>query len=285
MANPNKGISNNLPKGSGTLARNAVDLLSNVIDGLRVNDLDNYADSALLRSDFIRDENYIRDTLQNATRTAYDAQRLQALQDAVNAEDTNYSNTRNAIAEMRRNLIGSASSGANVGAANAAALQALLGLGAQNSQTTTEGLRNINNISRERAAALAQNAADAITMANDATGKMYDAATSAYASDRSYAAQGASQALGELLSAAENARANIQSAQITGESNEKVAGVNAQSASDVANIEGATQRAVTSMTNDAQMRMNADTNKTNLEIEKTPKVSKSTNKNYNYNRK
>lgn len=234
-----------------TLAQNAVNLLSNVIRGLKVNDLDNYADSQLLRSDFIRDENYIRDSLQRATNAAFDVQRAQAIQDALTAEDTNYANTKNAIAEMRRNLIGAGSSGANVGAANATALQALLGLGQQNTQLTTEGLRNINNVSRERAAQLAQNAADAITMANDATGKMYDAATSAYASDRSYAAQGAAQGLGEAASAVENA---------------------------------ASQERQVAATNAAQERMNTATNKTNLEIEKTEKKSRSTNMNTNVNK-
>lgn len=188
------------------LARQALSRLYPIVDGLRVNDLNSYvSDDSRVRQDFIRDENYIRNALNNATNAAYDLNRAQALQDAANAEDTNYANTRNAIAEMRRNLVGSASSGANVGAANASALQALLGLGQQNTQTTTEGLRNINNISRERAATLAQNAVDAINTANDATAKMYDAATSSYASDRSYAAQGAAEALGTLASAADTA--------------------------------------------------------------------------------
>lgn len=232
---------------TNTLARDAVDQLTNVIRGLRVNDLNAYvADDQRVRSDFIRDEDYIRGALERATNAAYDVQRAQAIQDALNAEDTNYANTRNAISELRRNLVGSASSGANVGAANATALQALLGLGQQNTQLTTEGLRNVNNVSRERTAALAQNAADAITMANDATGKMYDAATSAYASDRSYAAQGAGQGLGEVAAAAEGA---------------------------------ASQERQTSETNATQERMNNATNATNLKIEQTTKKTDNTNRN------
>ena len=168
------------------LARQALASLNPIINGLRVNDLNAYvSDDSRVRQDFIRDENYIKEALDRATNAAYDVNRAQALQHAINAEDTNYANIRNAIAEMRRNLIGSASSGAYVGAANASARQALLGLGQQNTQTTTEGLRNINNISRERAATLAQNAVEAINTANDATAKMYDAATSSYGSDRS----------------------------------------------------------------------------------------------------
>ncbi len=206
------------------LAKKAVNSLTNVIDGLRVNDLNSYVtNNSSVRKDFIRDEGYIRDALQNATAAAYDVQRAQALQDAANAEDTNYANTRSAIAEMRRNLIGSGSSGANVGAANASALQALLALGQQNTQTTTEGLRNVNNVSRERAAALAQNAADAITMANDATSKMYDAATSAYASDRSYAAQGAAQGLGELASTINSSATQERMNERTAKATEKAA--------------------------------------------------------------
>lgn len=188
------------------LAKEALSKLTPILDGLKVNNLNAYVDeNSRLRQDFIRDENYIRSALEEATNRAYEVNRATALQDALNAEDTNYQNTKNAIAEMRRNLIGSGSSGANVGAANATALQALLGLGQQNTQTTTEGLRNINNVSRERSAALAQNAVDAISQANDATAKMYDAATSAYNADRSYAAQGAAEALGNAAAASDSA--------------------------------------------------------------------------------
>lgn len=231
------------------LARQALANLNPIVQGLRVNDLNSYvSDNSRVRQDFIRDENYIRTALENATNRAYDVNRAQAIQDALNAEDTNYANTRNAIAEMRRNLVGSGSSGANVGAANATALQALLGLGQQNTQTTTEGLRNINNVSRERAAALAQNAVNAINTANDATAKMYDAATSSYASDRSYAAQGAAEALGQLAGAADTA---------------------------------ASQERQTAETNVSNERMNKYTADKNLEIEKTTKKTQNVNKNTN----
>lgn len=208
---------------TNSLAKKALQKLIPVVDGLKVNDLNSYvSDDSRVRQDFIRDENYIRSALENATNAAYDVNRAQALQDAINAEDTNYANTRNAIAEMRRNLVGSGSSGANVGAANATALQALLGLGQQNTQTTTEGLRNINNVSKERAAALAQNAVDAINTANDATAKMYDAATSSYASDRSYAAQGASQAIGQLAGEIDTAASQERMNRDTNATNERI---------------------------------------------------------------
>ena len=231
------------------LAQQALNWLNPVLNGLKVNNLNAYVDqNSSVRKDFIRDENYIRSALENATNRAFDLQRAQALQDAAAAEDTNYRNTQNAIAEMRRNLIGSASSGANVGAANASALQALLGLGQQNASVATEGLRNVNNVSRERSAQLAQNAVDAINTANDATAKMYDAATSAYASDRSYAAQGAAEAVGQLAGAIDTA---------------------------------ASQERQTSETNATNERMNKYTADTNLKIEKTTKKTKNTNINKN----
>lgn len=233
------------------LASDAVAQLTNIVRGLRVNDLNSYvAPDQTVRQDYQRfqDENNIANLLRAATNADFDVQRAQALQDAINAEDTNYANTRSAISEMRRNLIGSGSSGANVGAANATALQALLGLGQQNTQTTTEGLRNINNISRERTAALAQNNVDALNTAIDATKAMYDAANSAYSADRSYAAQGAAQGLGELAAAAENA---------------------------------ASQERINTETNQTQERMNNATNATNLRIEQTEKKTKNTNVNKN----
>lgn len=195
---------------TNSLAKSALDNLNPTIKGLRINDLTSYSSptSALgkqLRKDFITDENYIRGRMDDAVAAAYDANRASAIQDAMAAEDTNYANTRNAISEMRRNLIGSGSAGANVGAANATALQALLGLGQSNAQTTTDSLRAINNVSRERAATLAQNAVDAINTANDATSKMYEPATSSYSADHTYGVQGAAEALGNLSSAIDTA--------------------------------------------------------------------------------
>lgn len=244
-------------KGSNTsnysmtdVANNAVSKLSNVIDGLRVNNYNSYLQPGtptgnMLRNDFIRDENYIRNSLNAATNASYDANRAQAIEDAIAAEDTSYANTRNAINEMRRNLIGSGSSGANVGAANATALQALLGLGQQNTQTTTESLQAINDVSRQRAAQLAQNAVEAINTANEATSQMHNVGTSIYNSDRSYAAQGAAEALGNLYAAIES---------------------------------GASQERQTAATNASQERMNTATNKANLDIEKTTKKTESVNK-------
>lgn len=214
---------------TSALSRMAMNSLNPVLDGLRVNDLNSYVSpNSQVRKDFIRDENYIRGALENATNRAFDLQRAQALQDAANAEDANYRNTQNAIAEMRRNLVGSASSGANVGAANATALQALLGIGQQNANLATEGLRNVNNVSRERSAQLAQNALDAINTANDATGKMYDAATSSYAADRSYAAQGAAEAVGQLAGAVDTNASQERQTSATNAANERMNAITAE---------------------------------------------------------
>lgn len=233
------------------LAKSALDNLNPAIKGLRINDLTSYSSptSALgkqLREDFITDENYIRGRMDDAVAAAYDANRASAIQDALAAEDTNYANTRSAIAEMRRNLIGSGSSGANVGAANATALQALLGLGQQNAQTTTDSLRAINDVSRQRAAALAQNAVEAINTANDATSKMYEPATSSYGADHTYGVQGAAEALGNLSSALDT---------------------------------NASQERQTAATNTSNERMNKYTSDTNLKIEKTTKKTDNTNRN------
>lgn len=236
---------------TNSLAKGALDRLMPTIQGLRINDLTSYSspESALgrqLRRDFITDENYIRGRMDDAVAAAYDANRATAIQDALAAEDTNYANTRSAISEMRRNLIGSGSSGANVGAANATALQALLGLGQQNAQTTTDSLRAINDVSRQRSAALAQNAVEAINTANDATSKMYEPATSSYGADHTYGVQGAAEALGNLSSAIDTA---------------------------------ASQERQTGDTNAANERMNKYTSDTNLKIEKTTKKTDNTNRN------
>lgn len=219
------------------------DALTNIIANLKVNNLDSYV-TPQLRADYIRDRGEIQKLLDDATNKAFDVQRAQAVQDALKAEDTNYRNTRNAISELRRNLIGSASSGANIGAANATALQALLGLGQQNTDVTTEGLRNISNVSKERAAQLAQNASDAITAANEATSKMYDAATSAYGSDRSYAAQGAAEALGNIRSTDITSASNERMNDATNSSQERIANIQAAVQKAVANIEAAAQKEV-----------------------------------------
>lgn len=132
---------------------------------------------------FIVDQAEILGTLNEATKAAYDLKQKEALQGLSASEDTAYNNTINAINEMRNSLASSYSSGANRGAANATALQALLGLGQQNNALVTEGLRDIQNIADERAAQMAQNAVESISQSNAAKGQQATAANEKYAAD------------------------------------------------------------------------------------------------------
>ena len=140
------------------------------------------------------------------------------------AEDTAYANTQNSIAELRKNMTGSAARGGNTGAAAATALQAMLGLGQQNSAMVTEGLQNIQGIAGERAAALAQNAVDAISQANAAKGQQATAANEKYNADTTRSAE-AIATLGSLagtrLTNASNERMNKD----TNATNKTIAGM------------------------------------------------------------
>ena len=127
---------------------------------------------------------------------AYDLARAEQIQAMNAAEDQNYSSTKSAIQQMRQALAGSASSGANRGAANATALQALLGLGQQNASTTTAGMQGYQNTAKEAAAARAQNAVTALEAAKSGVDSMYGQATSAYNSDHLYGNQGIADAAG-----------------------------------------------------------------------------------------
>ena len=102
----------------------------------------------------IHDYNTILNRMNRATQDAYDVKMREANLGMNRAENTAYNNTQNAISDLKNTMIGSASSGANQGAASATALQALLGLGQQNNELVTEGLNNIYGIAGERAAAI-----------------------------------------------------------------------------------------------------------------------------------
>lgn len=146
---------------------------------------------------FITDRNVIQNALDAATNAAYDNQIREALLGLNRAEDTSYANTQNSIAELRRAMAGSASSGGNVGAAGATALQAMLGLGQQNSALVTEGLQHLQGIAGERAAALRENAMNAITQSNSARTAQATAASEKYNADQTRSAE-ALAALGAL---------------------------------------------------------------------------------------
>lgn len=162
--------------------------------------------------DFMVDRAEINRTMDDATNAAY-LQKMREAQQAYNqAEDSNYTNTQNTINEMRRNLVGSASSGANVGAANATALQAILGLGQQNAAGTTQGMQAVQNVAGEKAAALAQNAADAIDRSNSAKQMQGQLATDKYSADKSAAATraaSAAEAVGQLSSTIDTNNTNV----------------------------------------------------------------------------
>lgn len=228
---------------TNTLAKNALNQLSASLRdkngrGMFTNDLDAYL-SKMLRNDYrdFTDYNSILQRYNDQSDASWDLARQEQIQAMNNAEAQNYANTRNAVNEMRNQLAGSAASGANRGAANASALQAMLGLGQQNSQTTTEGMQGYQNTAREAAAARAANAVSALDSAREGMNSMYGNATSAYNSDHLYGVQGVAESLGSLATAIE---------------------------------QGASQE-----------RMNNATNKTNLEVEKTEKKTKSTNTNIN----
>lgn len=167
------------------------------------------------------DRGAIQDVLENATRAAYEQQAREALASYDMAEDTMYTNNRDTIGKMRGQLAGDSLRGANVGAANATALQAILGLGAQNAASTTEGLRNLYGVQDKKTAALAQNAADALTQSNAAKAQEGGIATSRYASDSERAAY-AAEAMGALASALDTNAANERMNSATNKTNKAV---------------------------------------------------------------
>lgn len=171
---------------------------------------------------FITDQSTIQNTLNKATNAAYDNKMKEATLGLNKAEDTAYANTQNAINELRNTLAAGVASGANRGAAGANAIQALLGLGQQNANTTTEGLQNIQGVAGERAAALAQNAVDSISQSNSAKGQQATAANEKYTADQTRAAE-ALAAYGALAGTVDTARSNERMNKDTNKSNQKIA--------------------------------------------------------------
>lgn len=171
---------------------------------------------------FQTDQGVIQSIYDAATNAAYAQQAKEAQQAANVAESNNYSNTKNAISELRRNMIGSASSGANVGATNATALQALLGLGQTNSALTTGALQNVQNIQGQKAAALAENAKSALTQAEAGKSSQANVATSKYQSEAERANY-AAQAIGTLASAMDTNKTSTQMNDATNAANITIA--------------------------------------------------------------
>lgn len=171
---------------------------------------------------FITDNTTIQNALDLATNAAYDNQVREAKLGLNRAEDTAYANTQNSIAELRRAMTGSAANGGNTGAAAATALQAMLGLGQQNSALVTEGLQNIQGIAGERAAALRQNAVDAISQSNSAKTSQATAASEKYNADTTRSAE-ALAALSALAGTQATNEANERMNTATNTSNENIA--------------------------------------------------------------
>ena len=200
-------------------------------------DLNSYVtDEDAVRQDYrdLMDYGLVKSKYDQASDAAWDLARLEQIQAMNTAEAQNYANTQSSIAQMRNALAGSASSGANRGAANATALQALLGLGQTNAQTTTEAMQGYQNVNKEQAAARAQNAISALEMNKNATDAMYSAATSAYGSDKEAlgsGAYGAGQGLGTIGGAVDTAASNERMNNATNKTTASVANTEQKSKS------------------------------------------------------
>ena len=212
------------------IAKNAVGQFADSMkyrNGQRMaaNALDEYASNDLLRADYApyTDEASILARYNAASDAAYGLSKQEQIQAMNAAEDQNYVNTKSAVQQMRQALAGSASTGANRGAANATALQALLGLGQQNASTTTAGMQGYQNTAKEAAAARAQNAVSALEAAKGGVDSMYGQATSAYNSDHLYGNQGIADAAGTVASAVDTNAASERMNNATNQTNASVA--------------------------------------------------------------
>ena len=148
---------------------------------------------------FIVDYADILGKLNDATNKAYDLKTKEAQRGLVDAENSAYANTNNAINELRKTLAGSAANNASKGSAAATALQSMLGLGQQNNELVTTGLQGLYDIADERASTLAQNAANAIETSNAGKSLQANASNSKYSSDSTMWSQVAA-ALSSLMS-------------------------------------------------------------------------------------
>ena len=196
------------------IAKNAVNQFADSLkyrDGTRMaaNSLNEYAGDAQLRQDYSPFTNYdaILGNYNTASDAAYDLARAEQIQAMNAAEDQNYSNTKSAIQQMRQALAGSASSGANRGAANA----------------TTAGMQGYQNTAKEAAAARAQNAVTALEAAKSGVDSMYGQATSAYNSDHLYGNQGIAGAIGTIASAVDTNASSERMNDATNKTNLQVA--------------------------------------------------------------
>ena len=219
------------------LAQNALNQLAASLRdkngrGMFTNDLDAYL-SDQLRSDYSEVLGYgnALDKMNAQSDASWDLARAQQIEAMNRGESENYANTQNAVAQMRSALAGSAASGANRGAANATALQAMLGLGQQNAATTTEGMQAYQNTAREAAAARAANAVSALEAAREGMNSMYENATSAYGADHTYGTQGIADSIGTIASGIDTAASSERMNNATNQTNKAVAETETKSSS------------------------------------------------------
>lgn len=212
-----------------TIAKNAVDQLSASLRdengrGMFTNDLDAYV-SQQLRNDYADVLGYDNalSKMNAQSDASWDLARQEQIQAMNAAESQNYANTQNAVSQMRNALAGSAASGANRGAANATALQAMLGLGQQNSAATTQGMQGYQNAAREAAAARAANSVSALESAREGMDSMYGQATSAYGADHTYGVQGIADSYGNIATASDTNASSERMNNTTNQTNLDVA--------------------------------------------------------------
>lgn len=171
---------------------------------------------------FLTDRATIQNLLDAATEAAYVQKEKEAKRGLVDAENSAYANTNNAVSEIRKNLAGSAATGANRGSAAATALQSLLGLGQQNNEMVTTGLQNIVDVADQKAAALAANANTAIDTSNNAKNLQSNSATSVYSTDGTMWSE-LTAALSSLASSLNTDNTNLTMSNNTNATNEAIA--------------------------------------------------------------
>ena len=168
----------------------------------------------------LTDRDQIQGAMDEATRAAYINQRNQAKQDMSRAENTLVADRNANVQALRQSLAGSAAAGGSQGAANASALQALLGLGQKNAEANTAALQNLQNLSSEERASMAENAALAIDKSNTALGQAGNLSNEKFASDLTYDST-ATAALADFAQGIYDSRANMNIARETNASNER----------------------------------------------------------------
>lgn len=171
---------------------------------------------------FITDNATIQSALDAATNAAYDVEAREANLGLNRAESSAQNNIQNTANALRGQLATSNASGGNVGAANATALQAILGLGQQNNALVTEGLQGVQGVAGKRSSALAGNAATALEQSNAARGQQATAANEKYTADQTRSAEALSSA-GALAGTVHTNQVNRAMNDDTNTANKKIA--------------------------------------------------------------